>query len=220
MDLGVAIFPADFAIRPDDLAVAAEERGLESLFFTERTHVPRVAATLDLDPKYSHTFDLFVSLAVALHATSRLLVGSGVVLLPEHDPFNAAKAFASLDVLSGGRLLVGVPSQGDRLGHDLTADPRLETAHRHDVHVQAEQRLEVGLEAAQIEEGAAGLHLHQEVDVARVVGLAAGDGPEHPDVTRAVKGGDPHEVVPPAPDQLHGRHCPAPERDPHRTAPQ
>ncbi|MFT4038736.1 MAG: TIGR03619 family F420-dependent LLM class oxidoreductase [Thermomicrobiales bacterium] len=107
MKFGIAMFPADFAIRPDDLARAVEARGFESLFFPEHTHFPRNAQTESLAAYYSHTFDLFVSLAYALQATTRLLVGSGVMLAPEHDPFNAAKALASLDVLSGGRLLVG-----------------------------------------------------------------------------------------------------------------
>lgn len=107
MKFGIAMFPADFTIRPDALARAVEERGFESLFFPEHTHFPKTAETETLATYYAHTFDLFVSLAYALQATSRLLVGSGVMLAPEHDPFNAAKALASLDVLSGGRLLVG-----------------------------------------------------------------------------------------------------------------
>jgi probable F420-dependent oxidoreductase len=105
---GIAMFPAEFAMRPDEIAVAVEERGFESLFFPEHTHIPRVAQTANLAPHFAHIFDLYVALSYALQATSRLLVGSGVTLVPEHDPFNAAKALASLDVLSGGRLLVGV----------------------------------------------------------------------------------------------------------------
>lgn len=108
MKIGIAMFPADFATRPDEMAIAVEERGFESLFFTEHTHVPRSEETDKLDPYFSHTFDLFVSVGWALSATSRLLVGTGVMLGSEHDPFNAAKALASLDVLSSGRLLVGV----------------------------------------------------------------------------------------------------------------
>ncbi len=107
-------FPAVFAIRPDELAVAVEERGFESLFFTEHTHLPCSPAALHqtghIAPHYSHTYDLYVSLSFAARATTTLLIGSGVTLVPEHDPFNAAKALASIDVLSGGRLLWGIGS--------------------------------------------------------------------------------------------------------------
>lgn len=128
MKFGIAFFPADFAIRPDDLAVAVEERGFESLFFPEHTHIPCSSAALEqtrnLPPHFSHTFDLYVSLSYAAKATTRLLVGSGVTLVPEHDPFNAAKALASIDVLSGGRLLWGIGSGWiDEELRNLKADP-------------------------------------------------------------------------------------------------
>jgi alkanesulfonate monooxygenase SsuD/methylene tetrahydromethanopterin reductase-like flavin-dependent oxidoreductase (luciferase family) len=49
MKLGIAIFPADFAIRPDELARAVEERGFESLFFTDHTHIPATPQTRTLN---------------------------------------------------------------------------------------------------------------------------------------------------------------------------
>jgi probable F420-dependent oxidoreductase len=125
MKFGIAFFAADFAIRPDELAVAVEERGFESLFFAEHTHLPVSDDTTQLDPEFSHMYDLYVSLAYALGATSRLLVGSGVTQVPEHDPFNAAKALASLDVLSQGRLLVGIGAGWiDQEVADHGVDPR------------------------------------------------------------------------------------------------
>lgn len=117
MELGVAVFPADFAMRPDDRARAVEQRGFESLLFAEHTHLPAtpttqamIEAALEPEPipPYAHTHDLFVALAFAAAATTRLLVGSGVCLVLQRKPIATAKAVASLDVLSGGRVLVGV----------------------------------------------------------------------------------------------------------------
>ncbi|MEH1127088.1 LLM class F420-dependent oxidoreductase [Micromonospora sp. CPCC 206061] len=112
MKLGIAMFPADFAIRPDDLARAVEERGFESLFLPEHTHLPATARTLaevgELPAHFSHTHDLFVALTYAAAATRDLLVGTGICLVPQRDPIVTAKAVASLDALSGGRVLFGV----------------------------------------------------------------------------------------------------------------
>ncbi len=112
MKLGIAMFPADFAIRPDELARAVEERGFESLFLTEHTHMPATERTRaevgELPAHFSHTHDLFVALTYAAAATRQLLVGTGICLLPQRDPILTAKAVASLDTLSGGRLLFGV----------------------------------------------------------------------------------------------------------------
>ncbi|MFF3373528.1 LLM class F420-dependent oxidoreductase [Streptomyces sp. NPDC002680] len=112
MKLGIAMFPADFAVRPDELAVAVEERGFESLFLTEHTHLPATERTRaevgELPAHFSHMYDLFVALTYAAAATRDLLVGSGIALVPQRDPIVTAKALASLDVLSGGRVLFGV----------------------------------------------------------------------------------------------------------------
>jgi len=108
MKFGINFAPTDYAIRPDELAVAVEERGFESLFLADHTHIPVDGQTEGLDPFYSHTHDIFVAMGFALQATSRLLVGSGVLLVTEHHPITTAKALASLDVLSGGRLLFGI----------------------------------------------------------------------------------------------------------------
>jgi probable F420-dependent oxidoreductase len=108
MKFGVTILAADFSMRPDELAVAVEERGFESLFFQEHTNIPALGETGLLPAQFSHTFDLFVTLSYAAEATTRLRVGSGINLVPEHHPINAAKALASIDVLSEGRLLWGV----------------------------------------------------------------------------------------------------------------
>ncbi|ADI11734.1 oxidoreductase [Streptomyces bingchenggensis BCW-1] len=112
MKLGIAMFPADFAIRPDELAVAVEERGFESLFLPEHTHLPATERTRaevgELPAHFSHTYDLFVALTYAAAATRSLMVGTGIALVAQRDPIVTAKALASLDVLSGGRVLFGV----------------------------------------------------------------------------------------------------------------
>jgi probable F420-dependent oxidoreductase len=119
MDTGVAIFPTHDAIDPESLARLVEQRGHESLFFPEHTHIPasRVSpypAGGDLPRKYSHTYDLFVSMTAAAVATTKLRVGSGICLLIERDPIVAAKEVASIDFLSGGRVEFGVGAGWNR----------------------------------------------------------------------------------------------------------
>jgi probable F420-dependent oxidoreductase len=115
--LGIAFFPADFAIRPDALARAVEDRGFESLFVTDHTHIPATAQTRTLMqelhggvlPRFTHNYDPFVALTYAAAVTQTLRLGTGVCLVPEREPIAMAKALASLDVLSHGRLFgVGV----------------------------------------------------------------------------------------------------------------
>jgi probable F420-dependent oxidoreductase len=113
MDTGVAIFPTHDAIAPADIARLAEERGHESLFFPEHTHIPASRETQypgggQLPRKYVHTYDLFVAATAAATATSRLRVGSGVCLVIQRDPIITAKEVASIDFLSGGRFEFGV----------------------------------------------------------------------------------------------------------------
>jgi probable F420-dependent oxidoreductase len=111
--VGLAIFLTADGVDPGVLAKAAEERGYESLFVTEHTHIPVAAGMVardggPLDEKYRRTHDPFAALAFAAAATERLIVGTSVCLVIEHDPIVLAKQVASLDVLSGGRLVFGV----------------------------------------------------------------------------------------------------------------
>lgn len=113
MDFGVLMFPTDFSIGAVDLARAVEDHGLESLWFPEHTHIPAERRTPwpggpDLPREYSHALDPFVALAAAAAATSRVKLGTGVCLVIEHDPITLAKEVASVDFLSGGRLLFGI----------------------------------------------------------------------------------------------------------------
>ncbi len=113
MHIGVFIFATDYGIRIDELAQALEERGFESLFLPEHTHIPTSRRSpfpggTDLPKEYWHTHDSFVALSFAAAATSKLRLGTGICLVPQHDPLVTAKAVASLDVLSGGRFIFGI----------------------------------------------------------------------------------------------------------------
>src|SRR6202000_960766 len=118
MEFGLAIFPTHDAIRPGDIARIAEERGQESLFFPEHTHMPAShtphPSGRALPRHYSHTFDLFVSVTAAVAATSRLRVGTGGCLVIHRDPIVTAKEVASVDHLSGGRFEFGVGAGWNR----------------------------------------------------------------------------------------------------------
>jgi probable F420-dependent oxidoreductase len=93
--------------------VMAEQRGFESMFVPEHTHIPASRETPypaggDLPREYWSTYDPFVSLASAASVTERLLLGTGICLMIERDPITTAKEVASLDRLSGGRVLFGI----------------------------------------------------------------------------------------------------------------
>jgi probable F420-dependent oxidoreductase len=110
---GIVMFPTDYAIDPVTLGRAVEERGFDSLFFPEHTHIPASRRTpwpggADLPREYSHTYDVFVALTAVAATTERLLLGTGICLVVERDPITLAKEVASLDFLSNGRLLFGV----------------------------------------------------------------------------------------------------------------
>jgi probable F420-dependent oxidoreductase len=110
---GVSYFPTDEAVEPATLARMAEERGFESVFVTEHTHIPASRETPypaggDLPREYFRIYDPFVSLATMASATERMKVGTAICLLVERDPITTAKEVASVDRLSGGRMIFGV----------------------------------------------------------------------------------------------------------------
>jgi probable F420-dependent oxidoreductase len=113
MLFGAGIFATDYAIRPDELARELEQRGFESLWLPEHTHIPATRRTPypgggDLPKEYWHTHDPFVALTAAAMVTTKLRVATGICLIIERDPITTAKAVASLDALSGGRFLFGI----------------------------------------------------------------------------------------------------------------
>ena len=112
-NFGVTIFPTDTTIQPIDVAKAVEERGLDSLFFPEHTHIPTSRATpfpggTDLPDWYWRSHDPFVALAAAAAVTDRIKIGTGICLVTERDPITLAKECASLDVISEGRFVLGI----------------------------------------------------------------------------------------------------------------
>ena len=113
MKIGLSNFPTDTSIRAVPLARAAEERGFESLFVVEHTHIPASRRTPypmggDLPSIYWESYEPFTFLAQAAAVTERLNVGTGICLVPEHHPLALAKRVASLDSLSNGRFLFGI----------------------------------------------------------------------------------------------------------------
>ena len=113
MQYGVVMFPTDYAIRPDELARAVESRGFESLWVPEHTHIPASRKSPwpgggPLPKEYWHSYDPFVALAMAAAVTTKLRLGTGICLVIERDPITLAKEVASLDHLSGGRVLFGI----------------------------------------------------------------------------------------------------------------
>ncbi|MGO8869057.1 MAG: LLM class F420-dependent oxidoreductase [Alphaproteobacteria bacterium] len=113
MRVGVVYFPTDYGIDVRELAQALEARGYESLFFPEHTHIPTSRRTPlpsggELPERYKHSHDPFVALSFAAAATRKLVLGTGICLIPQRDPIVTAKCVASLDQLSGGRFVFGI----------------------------------------------------------------------------------------------------------------
>ena len=119
MEIGLCMFPTDYAIRPAELGRLAEEHGFDSLLIPEHTHIPTSRRSEwpgggELPKEYSHTYDPFVSLGTVAEATERLKIGTGICLVVERDPITTAKEVATIDRLSGGRFLFGVGAGWNR----------------------------------------------------------------------------------------------------------
>ena len=119
MDVGLTIFPTDYTLEPVEIGRLAEERGFESLWFPEHTHIPASRETpwpggSELPEQYWHTYDPFAALAAAAHATERIKLATGICLIVERDPITTAKEVASVDRLSDGRFLFGVGAGWNR----------------------------------------------------------------------------------------------------------
>ena len=128
MKIGIYIFATDYTIRIDELAREAEQRGFESLFIPEHTHIPASRRSPwpggpELPREYWHTLDPFVALGYAAAATSTIRLGTGICLLTERDPIVNAKEVASLDLLSGGRfeLAIGAGWNAEEMENHGTA---------------------------------------------------------------------------------------------------
>jgi len=113
MKFGFFNFNTEYSIRPDDLGRACEERGYDSLWLGEHTHIPVNRRTPypaggELPKPYWHIMDPFVSLMAAAGVTKNLKLATGICLMIERDPITTAKEVATLDVLSHGRVIFGI----------------------------------------------------------------------------------------------------------------
>jgi probable F420-dependent oxidoreductase len=118
MHLGAISFMTDTSIAPPEIASALEERGFESFWAGDHSHIPldpaSPGAPLDtrtgkpVPTEYAHLLDPFLALAAAAQATTRIRLGTGICLVNERDPITTAKQVATLDHLSGGRFLFGI----------------------------------------------------------------------------------------------------------------
>jgi probable F420-dependent oxidoreductase len=113
--LGVFSFNTEYTLRADKLARAAEERGFESLWLPEHTHIPatpdgivRMPGGAELPREYRHMSDPFCGLSAAAAVTTKLVLGTCICLINQHHPITLAKQVASLDQLSDGRFIFGV----------------------------------------------------------------------------------------------------------------
>jgi probable F420-dependent oxidoreductase len=107
------MFVTDQSMGIVDLARAVEERGLDSLYVPEHSHIPTSRRTphpdgIELPAHYKRSVDPFVALAAAAAVTTRLRVGTSVCLVAQRDPIHTAKEVATLDTISGGRFVFGV----------------------------------------------------------------------------------------------------------------
>jgi probable F420-dependent oxidoreductase len=116
MDFGVMVFPTDSTPSPTELGRAVEDLGFESLWFPEHSHIPTsretpwggVKGAAPLPDWYWKTLDAFVALGAVAAVTSTIKLGTGITLVAQRDPIWLAKEVASLDVISGGRVLFGI----------------------------------------------------------------------------------------------------------------
>lgn len=113
MDVGIAMFATAYAIDPITLGREVEARGFDSLWIPEHTHIPVSRRSpwpggAQLPREYTSCYDPFLTLAAVAAVTTRLLLGTGVCLVVQRDPIVTAKEVATLDQLSGGRVIVGV----------------------------------------------------------------------------------------------------------------
>ena len=114
MEIGAAIFFTDYSIRPTELAVALEQRGFDSLWVAEHSHIPvsrrfsHPQGEAALTKEYFDVMDPFVTLSAAAAVTTRLKLGTAVCLVIQRDTIQTAKLVASLDQVSKGRFLFGI----------------------------------------------------------------------------------------------------------------
>lgn len=138
MDIGVLAFPSEITMQPAELALAAEERGFESIFYPEHSHLPTDSGPWPGGPvipdHYSHGLDLFTALGAAAAVTSRIKLGSGICIVPQHDAIWLAKQVASIDHISNGRFVFGIGfgwNRAELANHGVVFDQRRDQTREH-----------------------------------------------------------------------------------------
>jgi probable F420-dependent oxidoreductase len=141
LKFGTSMFFTDYSMAPGELGQALEQRGFESVWAPEHSHIPLSRKTPfpgggDVPKRYYDAMDPFVTLTAAAAATKTLKVGTGVCLIAQRDPIQTAKLVASIDTVSGGRFLFGI---GNGWNQDELEDHGVTFADRHKV---ARERVE------------------------------------------------------------------------------
>jgi probable F420-dependent oxidoreductase len=113
MRYALIIFPTDYTLQPAELGKLAEERGFDSVWLPEHTHIPLSRKTPwpggpELPREYLSTYDPIVALTAMAGATTTLKLATGIILVAQRDVFGTAKEIATLDALSNGRVIVGI----------------------------------------------------------------------------------------------------------------
>ena len=132
MRIGGAVFFTDYSMSPTELARALEERGFDSLWVPEHSHIPLTRKSPfpsggDLPKKYYDVMDPFVVLSAAAAVTKTLLLGTGICLIAQRDPIQTAKQVASIDKVPGGRFLCGIGNgwnEDERANHGTVFETR------------------------------------------------------------------------------------------------
>ena len=119
MKIGAVMFFTSDSMQPAALGRALEERGFESLWVPEHTHVPSTRLTAypsggPLPRSYYEIYDPFLALNTAAAVTTTLKIGTGIALVAQRDPILTAKLVSSIDQLSRGRFLFGVGNGWNR----------------------------------------------------------------------------------------------------------
>ena len=147
MRYGVTMFATDVSIGVVELAREVEERGFDSLWLPEHTHIPTsrrtpwpVAPDRPIADEYKRCLDPFVALGAAAVATERLRLGTGIFLAAQHEPIVTAKAIATLDHVSRGRFTLGMGfgwNEDEMNHHGVDYKRRRDHAREHVLAMQA-----------------------------------------------------------------------------------
>ena len=113
MKIGFTMFATEHSMPPHELAIEAEARGFESLFFPEHSHIPTSRKSpwpggAELPKFYYEGYDPFIAMTAAAVVTKTIKVGTGVCLVVQRDPIQTAKEIATIDRISNGRVLFGI----------------------------------------------------------------------------------------------------------------